>query len=256
MVCVGCADVMTHSRQSEREGTKLYKQGEYADAAGAFRNSVRQKPGNYQGYYQLARCYEQMGQYQQAIAAYRSARHTIDMTIEGREDKQAHQDILNGLAGAIAKSDQRDIETDSVLRDAQARGTGEAWVLLAKVYAIRGDPDSAFDAYNRASLLAPKDFEIVKEYGLYLERMGQKQRAVAPLRRAYALNSTDEQVAQALRRVGVVPGPSIMEEEQLARPIIPKGPIPEWEIRRASPPPAPASPSSSVPNATVEAPKD
>ncbi|HEX2973172.1 MAG TPA: hypothetical protein VHP11_12620, partial [Tepidisphaeraceae bacterium] len=44
----GCADVITYARQSRREGLSLYKQEAYSDAAGAFRNAIRQDPRDYE----------------------------------------------------------------------------------------------------------------------------------------------------------------------------------------------------------------
>ncbi len=245
----GCSDMNTYTHDSQNQGMRLYKQGNYADAAGAFRNAARQNPRSYQSYYYMGACYEQMGQYQQAIASYKTARQTMSVTLEGREDHEFRQTVLNGLANAVARSDQRDAEINSLQRDAQDHQTAEPWYLLAKVYALRGDADSAIDAYNRAALLEPNNFAVAKEYGLYLEHMGQKQRAEVPLRRAYALNDQDAQVNAALRRIGVVPGPSIREENQLAKPMLPKGPIPEMHI------PGMGGDSSS-PGSTVQAPRD
>jgi Tfp pilus assembly protein PilF len=250
---VGCADVVTYSRDSEREGIKLYQQGDYGNAAGAFRNSTRQNPRNYLSYYYLACCYDHLGQYQQAIANYRTARQTINLTLEGKEDNATRQNILNGLAGAIAKSDQRDIETDEAVKEAQTKQSAEAYLLLGKVYALRGDADSAIDAFNRANLLEPNNFLVVKDYGLYLERIGQRQRAEGVLRRAYSLDSTDQQVNAALRRIGVVPGPSIKGQNQLARPIIPKGPIPEMNVPGTG---NQTSSTGSPAQSTVQAPRD
>jgi tetratricopeptide (TPR) repeat protein len=248
----GCADMMTYSRDAQVEGETLYKKGDYANAAGAFRNSIRQNPRNYQGYYQLGNCYYNLGQNQLAIASYKTARQTIDVTIEGRYDTETREKILNGLAAAIARSDQRDAETDTIQREAEANQSAESWYLLARVYEIRGDADSAIDAYNRAALLDPKNFTIAKNYGLYAERIGQPQRADAPLRRAYELNPKDQEVAAALRRIGVVPGPGLLTEGDLARPLIPRGPIPSANIPGMTTPPA----GGAVNDATVQAPRD
>jgi tetratricopeptide (TPR) repeat protein len=222
--------MITYSEDAQRQGMKLYQRGDYADAAGAFRNSVRQNPRNYQGYCYLGASYAQLGQYQQAIAAYKTARQTIDLTEEGKIDDEFNDKILTGLASAIAKSDQRDIETNAVAEEARNFSTAEAWFLLAKVYAYRGDADNAIDSYNRAALIEPTNFQIAKDYGIYLERVGQRQLAQAPLRRAYSLNQDDQQVVAALRRCGVVPGPSLVEEDRLTKPIIPKGPIPQVKV--------------------------
>jgi tetratricopeptide (TPR) repeat protein len=250
---IGCADVVTYSRDSQREGLKLYQQGDYANAAGAFRNSARQNPRNYQSYYYLACCYDHMGQYQEAIANYKTARQTINLTLEGKEDNATRQNILTGLAGAIAKSDQRDIETNEAVQDAESKQNAESWLLLGKIYAYRGDADSAIDAFNRAALLEPNNFMVLKDYGLYLERIGQRQRAESPLRRAYTLDSNDEQVNAALRRIGVIPGPSIKDQSQLARPIVPKGPIPELHVPGMG---GGAESSAGAAQSTVQAPRD
>jgi hypothetical protein len=46
------------------------------------------------------------------------------------------------------------------------------------------------------------------------------------------MNSQDQEVAAALRRVGTVPGPALKEQKQLAQPPIPQGPIPPLKMPR------------------------
>jgi tetratricopeptide (TPR) repeat protein len=96
-----------------------------------------------------------------------------------------------------------------------------------------GDADSAIDTYQQAALIDRKDFAIAKDYGLYLEQIpGKRDEAVRQLKKAYQLNNKDPEVAAALRRVGIVPGPSLKEQEQLAKPSVPKGPLPEMDVKR------------------------
>lgn len=225
----GCstADVITYSRDAQRAGEKHFRDGNYADAAGAFRNSVRQNPQNYEGYYYLGASYEKLNQYQQAMVAYKTARQTIGLSLQGKYDHDFRYKILDGLASAIAHGEGQSVETDAAQRDAEAHGTADSWYLMGKTYAIRGDADSALDAYNRSLLLEPDNFHVAREYGLYLERVGQNDKAVAPLRRAYSLKNDDKEVTAALRRIGIVPGPSLRDRNTLAEPLVPKGPIPE-----------------------------
>ena len=259
---VGCAssDMITFSKDAQRKGINLYNDGQYAEAAGAFRNASRQNPRDYKNYYYLGASYEQMKQNQQAIHAYRTAHELLNRSMAGKDDDEFRMRIINGLGRAIARSDQRDIETDAVVKEAEAQGGAESWFIVAKVYAFRGDADSAIDAFNRAALLAPQNFLIHRDYGLYLEQIGQPQRAQVPLKKAYAINP-DPQVADALRRVGIVPGPSLKPESALAQPPVPKGPIPELELSflkrttpeqrgvttTTTPPPAPANGSAATP---------
>lgn len=242
---IGCADNFTHARESQRKGVTLYQQGSYADAAGAFRNAVRQNPREYQSYYYLGACYEAMGQYQQAIQAYKQGRAAQAESMYGKNDTVFQMKLVNGLASSIAKSDQRDVETDAVVQRANIKSDPADWFLLAKIYSYRGDADSAIDAYNRACLLDSMNFAYAKDYGLYLEKIDQPRLAESPLRRAYSLKPTDEQVVLALRRIGVIPGPSLRDESALAKPPIPKGPLPEPDqIRFGGNDSSPATPGA------------
>src|SRR5205085_10808157 len=102
--------------------------------------------------------------------------------------------------------------------------------ITAKVYRNLGDADLALTNYQQANQLDPNDFAIAKEYGLYLVSTGQPESARPVLKRAYAMNSKDEEVASALRKMNVVPGPSLKEQNELVKPPLPQGPIPEANL--------------------------
>jgi len=221
----GCADVITYSKDSRKEGLRLMRAQEYADAAGAFRNATRQNPRDYQSYFYLGESYAKLNQWQQSVAAYRTSLEVLDSTIAGKDDLEFRQTALNGYASAIARSDTRDIETNAAIQKAHNSAKANDWFLIAKIYAFRGDPDNAIDAYTRAEQIDPNSFYIAKERGLYLEKLNQQAIAEPSLRRAYAINQDDEEVSAALRRLGIVPGLSLKSENALANPPLPKGPI-------------------------------
>jgi len=54
----GCADTITTTRDSQNRGLALYSDGNYADAAGAFRNTVRANPKDYQSLFYLGQSQE------------------------------------------------------------------------------------------------------------------------------------------------------------------------------------------------------
>jgi tetratricopeptide (TPR) repeat protein len=227
----GCADMMTYSKDSRREGIAMYNRGAYADSAGAFRNAVRQNPRDYRSYYYLGAAEEQMGHFQESIAAYKTSYQVISTTMEGKQDPDFRIRALNGLASAIARSDTREVEINAIDHRAKTHAFGDDFYLLGKIYALRGDADGAIECLVRAATIEPVNLHFAREAGLYLEQLGQAPQAVPMLRRAYTLSGgKDEQVAAALRRLGVVPGPSLKDESQLARPIVPKGPIPAIEL--------------------------
>ena len=252
LVC-GCQqEIISSNPRARAQGMKEFGQGNYADAAGSFRNAIRSDPRDYKSQFYLGQSYEQMKQYQQAIQAYKASLDAQPRTLAGQEDEAQRIQTLEALAMVISKSDQRDSETNAVEAAARQSRKAQDYLLLAKICQNRGDADSALDAYNRAFLTDPKDFVVAKEYGLYLEQVGQKKKAEQTLRKAYAMNSKDIEVNEALRRLNVIPGPGLKDESALVKPPIPLGPLPEveWEKLRiggGSAEPARAQEPSSVP---------
>jgi tetratricopeptide (TPR) repeat protein len=224
----GCAEVVASSKHSREQGQKLYAEGEYVDASGAFRKGVREDPTDYRSWYWLGQSYDKSQSYHQAMQAYRTALDVRKRTAPGREDAAMRVKIIDALARSIAAGNDRTFtETKGKVV------TGEEKYIEAKAFDYMGDADSAIDSYQQAVRLDGKDFAIAKDFGLYLEKVqGMRDPAVKQLKRAYQMNDRDPQVIAALRRNGVVPGPSLKEPEQLAKPSLPKGPLPEVDIKR------------------------
>jgi tetratricopeptide (TPR) repeat protein len=237
----GCADSVTFTKSSQERGLAMYSDGNYADAAGAFRNNVRANPKDYQSWYYLGQSQEKMGHPAEALVSYRTSLETQNLTLEGKENRAFRQNTLNALAQAIAKSDSAEVEITAMDKKAHESPSGENYQMLAKVYGFRGDADNALESYTRAMRLERNDFYIIKDYGLYLERLGQPQKAEPLLKRAYTMDPQDAQVDAALRRMGIVPGPALKDRTALAKPAVPEGPIPpinEWTAQRQAPAPA------------------
>jgi Flp pilus assembly protein TadD len=222
----GCSDVMVNTLQSRNAGIKQYNAGQYVEASATFRTTLKGNPADYGSYYFLGACMAKMGSYEQAIQKYKTTLVLMSTDMVGREDRPFRLQCLNSLAEAVVASKDRDIQS-ALVKDQPA---WEAQYLMAKIHRGSGDADAALEAYTQASLLAPRDFVVAKENGLYLLQLGQKDKARSELQRAYAMNTRDEEVALGLRRVGVVPGPSLKNESDMARPVIPVGPIPEVQI--------------------------
>jgi tetratricopeptide (TPR) repeat protein len=262
----GCSqDIINHSDSTRKEGIEQFEQRRYADAAGTFRNAARQDPRDYRSLYYLGASSEKLNLNQQAIEAYKASLDAQPHTLAGKEDETGRLRTLDALANLIARTDSRDAELNQIEQRVKKDQSPADLFVLAKIYRYRGDADNAVDCYNRAILKTPSDFILNKEFGLYLEQLGQSQRAETLLRKAYATRTNDEQVAAALRRLGVVPGPALKDEKALVAPPIPKGPIPpvtEWKIPGLTPNnnsqdinPQPAA-SPQPPAETVQVPKD
>ena len=223
----GCGSVVTFSKVSREAGIEDYNAGRYVEAEGRFADAIRQNPRDYTSHAYLARLYDRQKQYANATAHYKLSLEVQQMSTEGRADKDFRIQTLGDQADTIAKvpgeSAVNDLETRS-----QTSTTGEEAYQLARVFTARGDADSAIAAYDKAASQAPGQFYIAKAQGLYRVKLGQKAQAEAALRRAYKLKDTDVDVNGALRGLGVVPGPSLKDETQMKKPLLPTGPLPDW----------------------------
>jgi tetratricopeptide (TPR) repeat protein len=228
----GCSEVLTYNDDSRRKGLADYKEGNYNDAVGSFQTAVKYDPRDYRSYYYLGAAYDRLGSHQQAIQSYRSALRVMKVSHAGREDKKLRSDILDGLAQSLARSGQAN--TAVALPEDNLTAAERQW-LAGKVNRYGGDADAAIEGYQQARMLDPDNFYLNKDFGLYMEQLGQRELASPPLRRANALDATDEEVAAALRRIAVVPGPGLKEKNELVRPPVPKGPIPEWDPFKGRP---------------------
>jgi tetratricopeptide (TPR) repeat protein len=212
----GCADSVTFAKDANHEGMNLYGQSDYVDAAVAFKSATRQNPRDYMSYYYLGKCYEAMGSQQEAISAYRSCMDVMPLSLAGKQDLGMKYKTMDALAMAIAKSGTVAQET----ADMEARCAGQPLVddewLLAKVYRFSGDADAAVEAYNKAVLIDPTRFDIAKEAGLYEAALGQNDKAALTLKKAYAIKSDDDEVNDALHKLGVVTGTGVKEESSFA----------------------------------------
>lgn len=239
----GCSDVIGRSHVSREAGMKAFDAADYEQAAAAFMDATRQNPRDYKSFYMAGQCYEKLNLEQKTIFSYKSGLNAMQATEIGRGDEEFKGKIIDALSSYLARAASRESEIEALIQSAQRldvppQRAAQDWVVLAKVYANLGDADNAIDAYNRASLLAPSDFNLAKTYGLYLESLAQPRRAEPYLIRAYQLNPEDVEVARALRRIGVVPGPSLLNQADLARPIVPEGPLPELKLFPTQSPPA------------------
>jgi tetratricopeptide (TPR) repeat protein len=190
---------------------------------------VRDDPCDFEAYYYMGVSYEAMRDYEQAVHAYKTGLAVRPLTPNGKYDEVYRIKLVDGLARAISKCSSRDAELDAA--QAQAQKSQRAWdyFLLAKISRYSGDADNAVEQYNHAILLDHRDFVILKDYGLYLfEKLNQPDQARKVLMQAGAVNQQDPQVASALRQLGVVPGPSLMEKSDMVQPPLPSGPIPPF----------------------------
>jgi tetratricopeptide (TPR) repeat protein len=213
-VVFGCGtDMLTYAQDSKRAGIGQYNDGNYADAIGSFRNAVRQDPRDAESEYWLGLSFEQTQNYHEAINAYKTALDVMPEAGSARFNRQLHDKAFDRLACVIAMHDPANTEVDLVSSTASGQSSDIDYWLLGRIFRYRGDADTAIDDYHRSIQLNPDDFAVQKELGLYLVQLGQNQEASAVLRDAYRLNQYDDLVNQALRTVGMTPGPDLYTQD-------------------------------------------
>ncbi len=197
----GCAEYATHADEARRKGLALYEQEQYLDAAGSFQNAVRQRPRDWQSHYYLGLSYEQVGQLQRAIQAYKSSLDTQAIDPKGRYDTAFRNRAMDALARAIAKTNDTAAEIKLLQERIVSADKPEPSIILARLYRNIGDIDSAIATYQAAHTQYPRDFQTAKEYGLYLESLGLTSQAGGPLSAANSLQPFDTEVSAALARI-------------------------------------------------------
>lgn len=254
---VGCGtQILSYNQEFRQQGLAQYEKSDYVKASSSFQEALRQEPGDYTSRFYLGQCYDKLNHPQAAIQQYRTCLDVMSHSLEGKGDTAVRNKVLTALASAIAS--EPDKSGDLTALERQQPRTAENALQLARIYRQSGDADTALTRFDEAQQIDASDPEIAKEYGLYLEQLGQTKRADAQLRRAYALNSKDEEVAAALRRLGVVPGPSLKDADALAKPFMPLGPIPEVDLSTSNKTSTPQQAPSNSPGAvgTTNSPRD
>ena len=205
--CSSDVQLLTHPEKPRLQGVALYNRGDLSNAAGAFKNAIRQEPRDYKAHFYLGETYEAQGNYQQAIQEYKASVDSMKATLQGQEAIDLRQKVMNRLGATIARGDDQNLEKDLLaMQAADARLSdqrrAEAYFLLAKIQRYRGDADSAIAAYAKGSELDAKDYWLQKEAGIYMLQAGQKQQANAPLARASKINTHDPELNQAIADIG------------------------------------------------------
>jgi tetratricopeptide (TPR) repeat protein len=199
----GCAEPLTFSHDFKRNGIAQYNGGEYIDATGSFKAAARQDPTDYQTQYYLGITSEKTGEFHSAVEAYRLCLKLQTQTPAGRMDVPMRERVLSHLAAVIARSDDPTPEMNAIQAEAAGEQSSLDYRLLARIYALRGDADSAVDSYRRAFAIADGDSILTREYAFYLLKIDQVAEGTRVLKIAWRLDPSDKQVARAMVELGI-----------------------------------------------------
>ncbi len=197
----GCKSMSTAAKINR--GSEAYQQGRYVAAADALSEAAEQSPTSWRAQYMLGLTRLKQNKYYDARVALDRAWVLHPETPESRY-------IVDALAETLLA--QNDEEALYAALDRATRMYGSGYDYLRKAVYLQhvGDMDNAALAFEKAGKLTPADDNraFVQAADFYRE-MGDREREIVALRRAYQIDPEDLEVANRLRQHGIVPGPTV-----------------------------------------------
>jgi len=125
-------------------------------------------------------------------------------------DPELTPDILDHLAEALFRQDRYENLFAFLGKHVEGIATTRDYLRQAKYMAKAGDPDAARLAFSKAAYFADKsDTEPYIAIADFYTSIGDQPNAVTALRYANYVDPGNLDVAERLRRFGIVPGPTI-----------------------------------------------
>jgi Tfp pilus assembly protein PilF len=195
-----CACATQRPTPTVRESGDLrFNRGDYIGAAVEYQEIVARFPGDWEAQYKLGLCQMKLGQLAEAERSL-SIAHT-----RRRDDPK----IVDALAEVLYRQGDEAHLFAFLREQAESTQSVEAYLRLAKYSMKMRDPDSATVAIETAIEL--DGGHSVEPYILaadIAEQMGDTELAVLRLRQALGMAPDDERIANRLRALGEVPGPT------------------------------------------------
>jgi len=194
----GCASQRTLPKV-RLDGEKALERQNFEQAYDDYAEAADRDPGDYRHRMGLGNALMGMDRYSEAREQY-------ELAYSLRPDRE---DILVLLADSmLAAGDTGDLYNLLHSR-AEARQTGEAWLLLGRYMWRAGDIDVAERALLTAARLDNgRSVEVQLALADFYESVGDESRTLERLRMALYLDPRNEDLMERIRDYGEVPGPS------------------------------------------------
>lgn len=192
-----------NNEQYRKEGLRAYRAGNYPLAQERFGRAVNQNATDWNAHYYLGRSYMEQGRPLDAQLHFEKA-----LTL--RDTPPERDMILDALAESLLRQDQLENLALMLQKAADEYHTSRDFRRQARYLARIGDVDGAKLAYEKTLMLAPADDATPYiELADFLESVGDTQGAIRATRQAYYIAPQRADLADRLRRYGLVPGPTV-----------------------------------------------
>ena len=206
-LATGCAGP-TPASTLRAKGDHSFKLGAYDDAASNYREIAARYPGDWRAQMQLGLCELELGH-------YGAARSALQIALDHQPTNEAIADALAETLFLRGDHDQLFAFLRSRAEDTQ---NARDWLRLGRYAMKTSDPDYARIAIETAIAVdldpsgdpnAVPSIEPYLEAANLAEELGNLDVAIRRLRQAYGLAPDNAMIADRLRNVGQIPGPSI-----------------------------------------------
>lgn len=186
LAATGCEDKSVRFNQM---GTEYYRAGDYSRARAAFEEAIAINPEVGEYYFNRGACEQSLGHYDMAIHNYEMAVRLSPRIVQAfqneaqcyldQQDPEKAQKVL--LAGTLANP-----------------YTAEAFINVANFCLSQNDPAGANLWFAKAVAADPDNPRGHREYGLFLARTGDRQKAVEEFRKSLNLAPAQPDVSATL----------------------------------------------------------
>ncbi|MCC7408943.1 MAG: tetratricopeptide repeat protein [Phycisphaeraceae bacterium] len=186
-----------------KRAAEAIERHELGRAEGYLTRAVAQNSRDWLAYYQLGIVRMQL---RRPLDAQLSLEKALTLNPHGPETPG----IIDLLAESLLAQDKSTHLVGLLEQCAREYGMVEDYVRMAKFESRMGDVDGARLALNKAAAIAdPADPTPYEAMLSFYESLGNGEMATVALRHLYYLRPNDPELANALRRYGLVPGPTV-----------------------------------------------
>ena len=182
------------------KGSFAMWQGRWSDAAEKYIKITQMHPGDWEAHLNLGKCLLELGDPKGASASLEIANTVVPN----------NQEVSDLLAESYLASGNENKLFTFLETHAKEQQTVRAWTRFAEYAMAISDPDTATVAINTAIVL--DNGTTAKPYivsASFAEQLGDNALALQRWKEAWAIDSSNTQVADALRGHGEIPGPTM-----------------------------------------------
>ena len=200
LITTGCQTAV----DLRNEGILALNRGQNELALEKLTRAVEKDASNARNHYQLGRAYL-------ALDRNIQAQYALEKAYALRpNDKELTPGILDNLAEALFRQDLMENLFAFLDKQVAEQATTRDYLRQGKYLAKAGDPDAARFAFSKGAYFADKDDpEPYIAIADFYTAIGDQPNAVIALRYANYVDPGNLDVAERLRRFGIVPGPTI-----------------------------------------------